>query len=185
MLDDVADVSVNAEGIQHDTGEISVSVPSDPEQDISLSSEAGTVEVSVPFAEQAEPLETGTDGVLAYDNGNNTATAAVVHDDGSVQVNTVIDGSSSPARYDYDFDLPEDGRMVLNDDGTVTVVNAEGVFVAGVAAPWARDAAGKSVPTHYEVNGSTLTQVVEHILRRKSSIRWSPTLGSESGFSSP
>lgn len=161
-LHDVADVSVSAEGIQHDVGDISAFVPSDPEQGISLSAEGGAVEVSLPFGSQAEPLETTVEGVLAFDNGNDTATAAVVHDDGSIQVNTVIDGANSPTRYDYGLDLPEAGRVVLNDDGTVTVVNAEGGFVAGVAAPWARDANGKSIPTRYEVNGSTLTQVVDH-----------------------
>lgn len=31
-----------------------------------------------------------------------------------------------------------------------------------IDASWALDANGKPVPTHYEVNGTTLTQVVEH-----------------------
>lgn len=31
-----------------------------------------------------------------------------------------------------------------------------------IAAPWARDATGRAVPTRYEIRGSTLVQVVEH-----------------------
>lgn len=30
------------------------------------------------------------------------------------------------------------------------------------AAPWAYDANSKTVPTHYEVNGTKLTQIIEH-----------------------
>lgn len=33
--------------------------------------------------------------------------------------------------------------------------------VATLAAPWAVDANGKSVPTHYEINGTTVNQVVD------------------------
>ncbi|WP_156784095.1 hypothetical protein [Corynebacterium timonense] len=33
--------------------------------------------------------------------------------------------------------------------------------MALIDAPWARDAAGKVLPTHYEVAGDTFTQVVE------------------------
>jgi len=31
-----------------------------------------------------------------------------------------------------------------------------------VAPPWAKDAAGENVKTHYQLNGSVLTQTVEH-----------------------
>lgn len=32
----------------------------------------------------------------------------------------------------------------------------------GVATPWATDANGQSIPTHYETDGTSLTQVIEH-----------------------
>ena len=28
--------------------------------------------------------------------------------------------------------------------------------------PWARDANGAEVPTHYEITGTTLTQIIDH-----------------------
>lgn len=31
-----------------------------------------------------------------------------------------------------------------------------------IAPAWARDAAGRKIPTHFEVNGTTVSQVVEH-----------------------
>ena len=45
-------------------------------------------------------------------------------------------------------------------DGRV-VVAKNGRFVAGVDKPWAVDAAGEMLRTHYVVDGQTLTQVVE------------------------
>ncbi|MFE7196542.1 hypothetical protein [Microbacterium oxydans] len=37
-----------------------------------------------------------------------------------------------------------------------------GEVLGSFAAPWAKDSAGKDVPTRYELNGQTLTQVVDH-----------------------
>jgi hypothetical protein len=34
--------------------------------------------------------------------------------------------------------------------------------VATVATPWATDANGAPVPTHYEINGSSIVQIVDH-----------------------
>lgn len=48
-------------------------------------------------------------------------------------------------------------------DGSVSVINADPSLPdAAIAPPWAHDAAGKAVPTHYEIDGTTLVQVVEH-----------------------
>ncbi len=47
-------------------------------------------------------------------------------------------------------------------DGAVTIIDAEGMQVAHIAQPWAKDAHGKPVPTKYEVHETTVTQVVEH-----------------------
>lgn len=47
------------------------------------------------------------------------------------------------------------------DDGRVTVVNEDGSFLAGVEAPWAVDANGKSIPTTFRVDGDRLIQDVD------------------------
>ncbi len=44
----------------------------------------------------------------------------------------------------------------------VVILDDAGGFVGGVASPWAFDANGVSVPTHFEVSGAKLTQVVDH-----------------------
>jgi hypothetical protein len=47
-------------------------------------------------------------------------------------------------------------------DGAIEALYAAGLVIAGRAAPWARDAHGRDVPAHFEVDVMTIIQVVEH-----------------------
>lgn len=49
------------------------------------------------------------------------------------------------------LELMQDGGVILSQGGRP---------IGLIDAPWAVDAAGKKLPTHYEISGSTLTQVV-------------------------
>jgi hypothetical protein len=71
-----------------------------------------------------------------------------------------IDSPSAPERYDFVFDGVT--RLKQDDVGSVALYGAHGRFVGAVAPAWAKDAHGRDVPTHYEVKGTTLVQVVEH-----------------------
>ena len=53
-------------------------------------------------------------------------------------------------------------KLKLNADGSVAAYDAAGTLNGGFPAPWARDGNGRSVPTHFEVQGTTLVQVIEH-----------------------
>lgn len=84
--------------------------------------------------------------------------------DGSVKVHSVIKGPEAPERFDYEF--PGVDEIIL-DEATgmaflFSVVEGEWTLVGGVDIPWAVDAQGTPVPTHYEALGNRLTQVVEH-----------------------
>lgn len=70
--------------------------------------------------------------------------------------------SGAPGRFDYGLSLDPGSTLVIDADGVVEVLDASGAMTAGVAPAWAKDASGADVPTHYEVSGSTLTQVVDH-----------------------
>lgn len=50
----------------------------------------------------------------------------------------------------------------LTSDGGVEAFDHDGTLIATAPAPWARDAKGTPVPTHFEIDGTTLIQVVEH-----------------------
>jgi hypothetical protein len=99
-------------------------------------------------------------GVSIYDNDTNDTAVAVNPTASGVQILTSIGGPDSPLRYAFPFEGVEDIQVAS--DGGATLYDGHGNQVASVAAPWATDAAGDPVPTHYEVSGDTLIQVVEH-----------------------
>lgn len=51
-------------------------------------------------------------------------------------------------------------QLLLLDNGSVSVSDGEN-FLGGIDVPWAVDADGRSLPTRYEISGSTLTQIVD------------------------
>ena len=144
-----------------DTSGLEVTVPSDPQDGISVEPESGgSFTIGLPFAADAE-LTNGEQGVV-YDNGNGSSTVPLVKADGVVQIITTIADESAPVAYVYPLDLPEGGRLELLDDRGALVLDSFGEVVATIDAPWARDAGGKSVPTYYAVSGDSLVQVVAH-----------------------
>lgn len=139
-----------------------VSVPTDAADGIKIAGgDAPAVTIGLPFAKDAsDAAESQVAGVVVYNNNNGSSTVPVVRD-GSVQISTVIDNANAPTRYDYPMDLAAGRRLQLNADGSVIAAGEDGSVSVYVAAPWAKDANGYLVPTHYEINGNTLTQVVD------------------------
>lgn len=75
---------------------------------------------------------------------------------------TVIADATALNRYSYDLGLPAGASATAADDGSITVQAASGEAIGYIAAPWATNANGASVPTRYELQGNTLTQTVDH-----------------------
>ena len=80
---------------------------------------------------------------------------------GSTQILTVIKNASAPTSFAYPVEISEGGALAQNADGSVNVNDAAGNQIGYVAAPWAKDASGKNVPTHFVVTPNSITQVVE------------------------
>lgn len=99
--------------------------------------------------------------MVSYDNNNGSATVPVVLNDGTLQINTVISDASAPKRYDYPLNVPRGQLLRLTANGAAIVTDDDGNISAIVAVPWAKDANGRAVSTHFEVSGNTLTQVVD------------------------
>jgi hypothetical protein len=88
--------------------------------------------------------------------------AAQATEDGGMQVLVVIDGPDAPTEYRFDTTVPAGAVLLPSTDGGAAVVDAEGLVVAVVAPAWAVDANGQPVPTHYQIDGTTLIQVIDH-----------------------
>lgn len=118
------------------------------------------ISIELPFAEVAADATVITEGVVAYDNKNASTTAPVVKEEGSLQVTTVIASVSAPTEYVYHLSLPA-GTEIVAAGTTLLFVDGQ-KLVGGLTPAWAKDSAGRDVPTHYEVTGTTITQVVDH-----------------------
>jgi hypothetical protein len=80
-----------------------------------------------------------------------------------VSVIAVLDApqGGQQAAVDFTNALPQGRRLEPAEDGSLIVVDGHDV-VGTVAAPWARDARGRSLPTHYELRSDGgLRQVVD------------------------
>jgi hypothetical protein len=138
----------------------SVKVPTVLEEGVTLSDEAGeSIEIGLPDAAEAGMATALGDGAVTFP-GDESANSIIVGDIG-VQMLTTIAGPDAPARYSYEVSFKPGQHLELTDSGAA-VVNGDGTVALAVAPAWAKDANGKNIRTNYEVNGSTLTQVVDH-----------------------
>lgn len=147
--------------LTHAYDRATIQVPARAAEGISVANGDQRIRVTLPRAEAAAPAETVAHGIVSFDNKDGSTTVPVVLQDGSVQINTVIASADAPTRYKYGLDLPQ-GASVTEVDGIVLLHDQNGSFLGGLAPAWAKDADGRQVPTRYELQGSSVTQVVDH-----------------------
>ncbi|KFF30618.1 hypothetical protein [Bifidobacterium bombi] len=101
-----------------------------------------------------------SDGTGVVAGKNMTDFAVNLSEEGNTRVTSVLNSKEAPERLDYTF--ADASYLTIEENGSVTIYDKDNQISGGVETPWAVDAQGKSVPTHYEVNGNVLTQVIEH-----------------------
>jgi len=137
-----------------------VVIPDESAGSIEVSSDQGadfTFSMPDVGAAQREELAAGID---AFRHDTDVVSVTVTQTNG-VQVVTLITDDSAPTTYSYDLEL-NGGEAVPVESGAILIFDAEGALEGVFEPAWAYDSAGNSVPTRYELDGSTLTQVVEH-----------------------
>ncbi|KZX22527.1 hypothetical protein [Rathayibacter tanaceti] len=166
VLDNVAVVPMDNAGnsaVDTTVQGAEVVIPTDLSDPVNLwipGSDAGMT-ISLPFSDKASSAEVLSPGIVSFNN-NNTSTAAVTKDDGSLVIATVIDSSDAPDRYTYTVNGAPGSSLQAQTDGTVFLMDEANENILGGFLPaWARDAAGNDVPTRYEITGSELTQIVD------------------------
>jgi hypothetical protein len=140
------------------------------DESVKLGSSDKTIKVELPSVMSGNTGSARDSGSVTYDAADGTQDVIVRKDDG-VQFMKVIDDASDPTVFDYPLELPPEGRIELTkpsqDIGSkprfaALVFDANDDVVATVDAPWAVDAEGRDIPTHFTVSGSVLTQHVDH-----------------------
>lgn len=101
-------------------------------------------------------------GLIEYDQGASVSSVVAVKNDGSVQMASVIADGNAPETYAYELDLPAGAEWQELENGALIATDANGALLLGIAPAWAADSNGNAVPTKYELDGSSLVQVVDH-----------------------
>jgi hypothetical protein len=158
VLEDIRAATVDQPSEQI-TGAVETELPDSGSQAASATTATGTLTMDIPA--HGPDLARAGDDVAVFDGTAPDTEVAVEDTPQGLRALVHIDSPEAPER--FDFPIGGDvSTLRLTEDGGATALNQLGEVVAVAAAPWASDADGIPVPTHYEINGTTLTQVVEH-----------------------
>lgn len=78
-----------------------------------------------------------------------------------VQTFIEIPALGAPTEYRFPIDVPDGATLNTQPDGSVFVTGEDGLPLAVLDVPWALDAEGTNVPTHFRIEGDTVVQVVQ------------------------
>jgi len=146
-------------------GDLNVSLPKSTTEDITLNSNDENISVGLPEENYSNAVDTGKS--IIY-KGTDSSLGLQTTEEGFRALISITNSQASH-NYSFDLDLP-DGYQIIDSSsfydqsegtGDIFIVNNEGIVVNMIEAPWAKDTKGNSVPTHYEINGHTLTQVID------------------------
>lgn len=163
---DVVDLNAEGDTLAATTSNTAVDVPVSPSNDLTVGAPGTTtapdLSVSLPAELDLKSATVADDGTVLYPAADGDTSAAVqVLDNGSTRIQTVIPDAKAKRKFTYTFG--KDVTPVLRPDGgadlTVQADNAL-LVVGSVDAPWATDANGEPVDTHYQIDGKRLIQIV-------------------------
>lgn len=143
-------------------GTDAVRVPTTPTEGVALSpGTTDSLKIDLPNTASASSATTLPDGAIAYPSRTGSANVVIPTPTGA-QFLTVIANRDAPQRYTYPLALPDGAKITLTTNGGARVIRHDGTTLAMVAPAWARDSDGTPVPTHFETDGTSLTQVIHH-----------------------
>ncbi|MGG7465297.1 hypothetical protein [Plantibacter sp. YIM 135347] len=152
--------TLSGNGFAAVSGDSTITVPrADPDAVTLTSSDGVGLDLSLPDVNAASG-SVADDGTIVYPGTG--ADLFVQPLEGGVRAGTIINSPTAGERFAYGIDSLTPS---IEPDGSARfTASNEDALIEGpsAAAPWAYDANGVVVPTHYEVDGSSLVQVVEH-----------------------
>jgi hypothetical protein len=94
---------------------------------------------------------------IYHDVGRSTDAQVRALGEGTVQMLTLMRDASAPTTQRYQLHLPA-GTQLRAFGGGYLLVDAAGRLTGQIAAPWAKDATGRSLPTRYIIDRDVLVQ---------------------------
>ena len=136
-----------------------VKIPSAASAEAVLDGPESQVSLGLPAKGDGELLADAV--TTSYEGADGNTSFALQPLASGIRALVDIQSAAAPESYDFPFGV-DTAALKLNADGSVAVLNKAGATIGQVDAPWAFDGVGAVVPTHFEVNGTTLTQVIKH-----------------------
>lgn len=151
-------------GVSATLADGSLEVSTDPSEGLSVEGPEG-IEVGLAISGADGPDGAVEHGSVVYEDVARSTSVVARPTQQGAQALIVIDRSDAPSTFTFPIDA-NGGAVTLRptEDGSIEVMSGQRKHpVATVAPPWATDANGDPVPTHFEVQGSFLIQVVDHV----------------------
>lgn len=118
--------------------------------------------VTVHYLGQNAPARSTSLGTVYENSETATDLVAQTLEQGSRHV-VVLRNEDAPQRHRFRVNAKGPVTLLETDEGGVQIIDrTTGEELGYVRPPWAKDANGDDVRTHYEVRGSTILQVIEH-----------------------
>lgn len=108
----------------------------------------------------ARPESSPSHGIRVFPTSSPDAVQYVQPTRGGMRLMTAIGSPAAPSSFAYEFDEPG-AHFEPVGEGALKLVGADGVGRGMIDAAWARDSAGRSIPTSYSFDSTTLTQSVD------------------------
>ncbi|MFD8782577.1 hypothetical protein [Kitasatospora sp. NPDC059599] len=145
---------------------VTVNAPANAAGALSATASDGTtVALSLSGAKAAAGVKGGVGTVVYSDAQKATDFAAQATTDGGARALITLKDSSAPTSQTFNLGLPAGASLIADGAGGYDIVQKAGEGIAiskgHIDAPWAKDATGKALPTHYTVQGDQLTQTIE------------------------
>lgn len=161
---------IDGDGVPDASGVTNVVAHLDPARPVSVhatGSEIPALSITTTSSDVVTRGAAASDGTVVY-TGGRTSRAVQVLDDSSLRLISVAQSAAASKEVAYNFG---DGIVPLqNDDGSVELIveypdedggESLALSIATLDAAWAYDNNGNAVPTHYEVEGDSVVQVIE------------------------
>ena len=163
---DVTTPIPSADTLKAKAGSAEVTIPTDSDRPITSQSPGGSsssMAISLPAQTDTSAPQVAADGTVVFTSTDGGPDAAVqAMSSGQTRIETVIHDPTESRRFTYRIGSGYVPTLAM--DGSVfalPAVHNTGTAIAVFSAPWARDASGRAVTTHYEVSADSITQVIE------------------------
>jgi hypothetical protein len=139
---------------------VHVDLPDTSADPIRVSTTGITIGIQLPKAAEASISQRARGSAALYRYPDDREFAVTPDSVGGVALETILTTEAAPKRLVFGLSLPTGAGVEILDSGAVAITNGRGEWIAGVVAPSAKDAVGRDVPTHYELESDSLVQVV-------------------------